>query len=147
MNSNTSEIRNLRSSSVGTEVGEYKYTCSDLIMKLRLASKLSSRKQAILSRFINDMERAIAEVSRVLAPGGKAIYVIGENTVKGTYIKNAKIIIALARRVGLRLECQTRRTLPPNRRYLPPAARGQRTATLDRRMRREVILHFIKSAR
>lgn len=146
MGCNTGELRNLRSISVGTEVGEYEYTRRDLVSKLRLASKLSPRKRAVLSRFINDMERAIAEVSRVLAPGGKAIYVVGENTIKGTYIKNAKIIIALAQRAGLRLKYQTRRTLPPNRRYLPPPTRGRRGALLDRRMRREIVLHFIKPA-
>ena len=91
-----------------------------------------------------DMQSAIAEVSRVLVPGGKAIYVIGENTIKGTYIQNAKIITAVAERAGLRLTNHTRRTLPPNRRYLPPPSRGKTTAALDGRMRREVVLYFVK---
>ena len=53
-------------------------------------------------------------------------------------------MIALAESNGLRLKFQSKRTLPPNRRYLPPPSRGSQKATLDNRMRREVILHLIK---
>lgn len=117
----------------------------ELIKKLNLEPLLSRRTQAVLSHFITDMHLAIREVSRVLVPGGKAIYVIGENTIKGVYIRNAEIIVALAKLVGLKLKKITRRALPPNRRYLPPPSPGRSKATLDGRMRREVILQFVKS--
>jgi DNA modification methylase len=148
MGHSTDGLRYIRSKCVGTEVGKYddsdECASKTLIASLRLKHSLSRRAQAVLSQFIEDMQNAIKEVFRVLAPNGKAIYVIGENTVKGTYVPNAKIMIALAESIGLRLECQSRRTLPPNRRYLPPPARGSRKAALDNRMRREVILHFVK---
>jgi DNA modification methylase len=146
MGCQTEALRRLRSSAVGTEVGEYESPsespASNLIAYLRLKSRLTRRKQAVLSRFITDMQAAIGEVARVLVPGGKAIYVVGENTIKGTYIENAKIIIALAKIAGLKLKSQTRRTLPPNRRYLPPPSQGRQA--LDARMRREVVLQFVK---
>lgn len=148
MGSNTEYVRRLRSEAVGTEVGEYGGSPTSLsrglISRLKLNSRLSKRKQAVLTRFIGDMQSAIMEVSRVLVPGGKAIYVIGENTIKGTYIQNAKIITAIAKKAGLRLTNHTRRTLPPNRRYLPPPSRGKTSAALDGRMRREVVLYFVK---
>jgi DNA modification methylase len=147
MGHNTNRLRRIRRASVGSEVGEYDRNISarQLISDLKLKSCLSTRQQAVLSRFIGDMEAALREVFRVLVPGGKAIYVVGENTVRGTYIANAKIIAALARKAGLRLVSERKRTLPPNRRYLPPPSRRKRTtAALDARMRREVVLKFIK---
>jgi hypothetical protein len=111
---------------------------------LDLGHRLSRRHKAVLARFVDDMISSMNEVSRVLAPGGRAIYVIGENTKKGVYIRNSKIIVAIARRAGLILVRTTSRTLPPNRRYLPPPSRGPRAAALDSRMRREVILYFRK---
>jgi DNA modification methylase len=147
-------LRNVRSVSVGSEVGKYDDAndsfSKKLIAHLKLSSRLSSGKQAVLARFISDMDDAIREVSRVLAPGGKAIYVVGENTIRGTYVENAKIIRALAERAGLKLRSQTRRKLPPNRRYLPPPSRDKNkrsAAGLDNRMRREIVLHFVKPRR
>lgn len=144
------DLRNLRSNCIGTEVGEYKSPSGSvsrkLIGRLKLASRLSARETAVISRFITDMHSAIKEVSRVLVPGGRAIYVIGENTIRGTYIRNATIFIALAKTVGLSLEANTNRTLPPNRRYLPPPSRKKGKAALDTRMRREVVLQFVKAA-
>jgi len=151
MGANTGYLRLLRSTAVGTEVGEYEGSQNRLsralISKLKLRHRLSRRKQAVLAHFISDMQSAIAEVSRVLVPGGKAIYVIGENTIKGTYIQNAKIITAIAENAGLKLRKYARRTLPPNRRYLPPPSKRKTTAGLNGRMRREVILYFSKPRR
>jgi hypothetical protein len=151
MGSTVDVLRDLRKKSVGTEVGEYQSLLGDpsvaLIAQLKLTSRLSPRKKAVLAHFITDMHMAIKEVSRVLAPGGRAIYVIGENTISGTYIRNANIIIALANLVGLKLKVQNTRTLPPNRRYLPPPLRGNRKAALNARMRREVVLQFVKPKR
>jgi DNA modification methylase len=142
-----SELREIRRVSVGTEVG--KRDASDnyvdkLLGQLRLKSRLTSRYLAILRQFIDDMHDSVEEVSRVLVPGGRAVYVVGENTVAGVYVRNAQIIRAIAKQVGLRFSCQSTRTLPRNRRYLPPPARNSRSAQLDARMRREVILTFNK---
>ena len=45
----------------------------------------------VLSLF-SDMREAINEVGRVLANSGKAVYVVGENTVRGTYIRNSTVV-------------------------------------------------------
>jgi DNA modification methylase len=129
MGSTIEELRNIRSGAIGTEVGDYvsldRGLSSKLIRSLRLNHRLSRRDKAVLSQFITDMYRAINEVSRVLVPGGRAIYVIGENTISGTCIQNAKIIRTLAELAGLKLRTQDTRKLPPNRRYLPPPSRRQ----------------------
>lgn len=149
MGNTAKQLRRTRSQSVGAEVGRYEKDekSEKIINRLKLSKRLSARHKAILARYIEDMRAAVSEVARVLVPGGKAIYVIGENTIRGTYIKNSKIIEAVANELGLELSDQQRRTLPPNRRYLPPPSSRRRYGKLDTRMRREVILAFRKPLR
>jgi DNA modification methylase len=147
MGHNAVDLRRVRSVSIGSEVGDYSGAQNRLIAKLEAGANVPPRLHALLSRFIVDMEQAIKEVSRVLVPGGRAVYVIGENTINGFYIENARIITALARKAGLRLIRRTSRRLPPNRRYLPPPEHRRRGTALSLRMRSEVILPFVKAAR
>lgn len=146
MGHSISSMRDLRSASVGSEVGQPKSDdeshIENVIRGLRLNPKLSDRNEAILRRFVRDMHAAVGEVSRVLRPGGKAIYVVGENTVRGTYIRNAGIVSAVAELAGLSLTDRRSRILPANRRYLPPPEKRDGNATLNARMRREVLLEF-----
>ena len=114
---------------------------------LRCKPELAARDEALLARYIGDMRLAIYEVARVLAPGGRAVYVVGENTIRGTYVRNSLIVSGLAELSGLTLQDRRIRTLPANRRYLPPPSVGKNSATLDTRMRREVVLTFAKPAR
>jgi len=115
-----------------------------IIEDLNLHSKLSTRGQDSLARYIDDMRKAMLEVARVLTPKGKAVYVIGENTIRGAFIRNAQIVSAVGKLCGLQLEERHTRALPANRRYLPPPSRMRKGAALDARMRREVILKFKK---
>lgn len=142
------DLRILRGESVGTEAGdgfsEKDPEIETIIDSLKLRSRLSRRDRAALSRYIGDMRNAMRESARVLVPGGTAVYVIGENTVRGTYIRNAKLICAVAKLSGLYFQKQQTRALPANRRYLPPPSSSKSSAPLDTRMRREVILKFRK---
>lgn len=144
------ELRKIRGNSVGAEAGmaqalEAEWVQS-VIRELRLKPTLSNRHQALLARYIWDMGHALHEVSRVLRPGGRAVYVVGDSTVRGTFIRNSSILAAVAEDAGLLLRSRQSRTLPANRRYLPPPKRGGSTAAMDGRMRREVVLVFEKAA-
>ncbi|MCP3379442.1 hypothetical protein NLM31_03165 [Bradyrhizobium sp. CCGUVB4N] len=143
-----SELGNIRTESVGTECGDQDARddedIREIISELRLSPKLSTRHDAVLAHYIDDMMQAVGEAARVLSQGGKAVYVVGENTVRGTFIPNAKIVTAVAERSGLQTQRRRARTLPANRRYLPPPAAKQATDSMDGRMRREVILSFVK---
>jgi SAM-dependent methyltransferase len=144
-----SELTGIRTESVGTECGDQEASENEsiraVISELKLAPQLSARNEAVLAHYIEDMKNSVDEVARVLSPAGKAVYVVGENTVRGTFIPNAKIVSAVAELSGLKVDVRRERELPANRRYLPPPKKRTAPEGLDGRMRREVILSFSKA--
>jgi len=139
------ELRRIRARSVGTEVGsgapQDDPTIREIIRDMRLRPKLTCVDEAILARYIDDARLLMRETARVLSPGGKAVYVVGENTIRGTYVRNSVVISAAAELCGLKQFARHTRKLPANRRYLPPPMR-RGSAELNARMRREVVLGF-----
>lgn len=146
MGHSIAKLRKLRSMSVGTEIGRSQDSVArdieSIISTLRLRPRLAPRNEAILRCFVADMYAALCETSRVLVPGGTAVYIVGENTIRGTYVRNAAIVTAVAELAGLQMTDRRSRMLPANRRYLPPPSRRGGAASLDARIRREVILAF-----
>ncbi|MCG3175852.1 MAG: hypothetical protein MOGMAGMI_00789 [Candidatus Omnitrophica bacterium] len=143
-----SQIRDIRGSSIGAEISSEEAMSAPwvklLIKQLKLKLALSNRDHAILVRYVWDMGHALAEVSRVLRSGGRAVYVVGDSTIKGTFISNSSIVSAVAQSHGLSLVSSQSRALPANRRYLPPPKKGISSQAMDTRMRREVIVEFSK---
>jgi len=141
-------LRLLRAKSVGADLRDEASSKDPeiiaIIDDLKVRPQLPIRACAALAHYIDDMRNAMRETARVLAPGGNAVYVIGENTVRGTYIRNSRIVSAVAQLCGLTLKKQQTRTLPANRRYLPPPSQEKSSAPLDTRLRREVVLKFRK---
>lgn len=138
------EMRRIRSASIGTLVGKHEDAYArDIISRIRLQPALKPSQEAILTRYVYDMRQVICETARVLVDGGKAVYVIGENTMHGTFIPNSRMVEEVASDVGLRCEDRRSRKLPANRRYLPPPS--GRTAALDGRMRQEIMLTLTKA--
>ena len=142
------DLRRLRSITVGTEIGKDAgddYELQKIFADLKLKPKLRRRQEMVLMRYIDDMRRSMREAARVLKHNGCAVYVIGENTIRGTFIPNSSIIEALAQIAGLRCTARHSRELPANRRYLPPPSRQYESTALNGRMRREVIITFKKA--
>lgn len=143
-----SELRKIRRESVGTENSFEQALESSwvnmMIGQLNLKQGLTTRDQATLATYAWDMGLAVAEVARVLRTGGRAVYVVGDSTIRGTFIRNSAIVTALAEKHGLLLHSRETRDLPDNRRYMPPPKRSVSNATMDLRMRREVVLVFNK---
>jgi SAM-dependent methyltransferase len=141
-------LRETRSASVGSELSHEEASNDEdvksVITALKLSPKLSARNNAILARYVWDMRSSLSEVSRVLKKGGRAVYVVGDSTIKGTFVRNSEIVRVVAEQHSLSLIERRSRNLPPNRRYLPPPKKNSSPAALDMRMRREVVLTFKK---
>ena len=148
MGHNVGELRQIRRESVGTEASAAQALeaswVKSLIRQLGIKPALSNRDQALLATYAWDMGLALAEVSRVLRACGRAVYVVGDSTIRGTFVRNSAIIAAVAEEHGLMLHSRYARVLPDNRRYLPPPKCGATNAAMDSRMRREVVLVFNK---
>lgn len=142
------ELRRLRTNSVGAEASRAAasedHEVSRVVAALNLEPQLDAPHRRILARYIHDMRRAISEVGRVLSSNGKAVYVVGENTLRGTYIRTSLIVSALAERTSLKLIDRSTRALPASRRYMPPPSLGHKGGKIEARMRREVVLTFVK---
>jgi hypothetical protein len=142
------ELKDVRAASVGAEVGSDASMrdpdVKHILKALRVQKTMSQRHQRILARYIHDMHTAMQQVARVLTDSGTVVYVVGENTLRGTYIRTSSIVSKLARLVGLTLKQRSTRTLPENRRYLPPPVARKRKANFNLRMRREIVLTFTR---
>ena len=149
MGYNVSELRTIRGENIGAESASPEAVASQwvqmVITNLRLTPRLSARDHRLLCQYIWDMNQAISETARVLRSGAPAVYVVGDSTIRGTFIRNSRIVSVLAHRHGLSLVSRSSRRLPANRRYLPPPSDGDESA-LATRMRREVVMEFRKAA-
>jgi len=141
------ELRLLRLTTIGVErAPEAQASTSqaeEIIDQITLGEVLLPRDLSIIKRYILDLAALLSEVSRVLRPGGKAIFVVGNSCIRGTFVRNALAIRLLAERNGLRYEDEEERELPPNRRYLPPPE-ASKQSDLHKRMRTETVLKFVR---
>lgn len=139
------ELRAIRSGSIGAE-RQFSIEDSDLAqLAQHLAPEgLDSRISGMLNRYLFDLDLMMAECHRVLQPGAQAVLVVGNSTLRGTYIDNARFVTSVGERQGFELVDRTQRALPPSKRYLPPPKRNE-VGELSKRMRTEVILKLHKS--
>jgi hypothetical protein len=148
MGHTVSQIREIRGESVGAESSLQEALDADwvkaLIRQLKLTPALSQRDYGLLARFVWDMSHALSETSRVLRHGGRAVYVVGDCRNRGTYIRNSTIVSDVAERHGLSFVSRQSRSLPANRRYMPPPKRTISSEMMDGRMRRELVIVFKK---
>ncbi|NNN36139.1 hypothetical protein HLK59_38420 [Streptomyces sp. S3(2020)] len=137
------ELREIRGSSVGAE--RMSKVNDERLIGLAAdseVSRLSGRMAGIFWRYVEDMSRVMSEISRVLKPGARAVMVVGNSTIKGTFVDNAGVTRRAGILHGLSVEAINERELPAGRRYLPPpSANG---ASMDSRMRTEVVLELVK---
>jgi len=73
------------------------------------------------------------EIHRILAPAGRAEFVVGNSRLRGVDIDNAGLIERVAWRVGFKMASRFDRPIPAQHRYLPPPR--ETGGTLDARMR------------
>jgi len=137
------ELRNLRSQSIGTECGLAAHAswslADELSQPLGSLDGLPSAERGMVKRYVLDLHALVEEIHRVVRPGGRVVFVVGNSCLRGVFIRNAELLTYIAERAGFVLLSNTERALPPNRRYLPPP--GQFSPNdLRKRMRTETVL-------
>jgi SAM-dependent methyltransferase len=141
------DIRKLRSTSVGAELSAHpdqQAFVARAVSEMGSVQLLEPRIKGMLARYVVDMNKVVAEISRVLKKGGEAVLVVGDSTIRDIFVQNSRCLVFLGERNGLRLQSTRRRSLPDNRRYLPPPGHKVSGKQLRARMRKEVVLVFSK---
>ena len=137
-----SELRSIRSENVGAEraadVGNR--SLRDLQDEIPAISQLPLRLQRMVLRYRHDLAMITEQIARVLVLQGRAVFVIGNSTIRGVFLDNAELLTRAAADAGLHCVDQNVRELPGANRYLPPPGSG--IGDLSRRMREEVVLSF-----
>ncbi len=139
-------IRHLRSENIGSEISGHPQMEKAILGAMKAMGKmrdLDNRQVGMLKRYACDMNNVLRECARVLKRSGNAIFVIGDSTLKGVFIKNSDVLTKLAANHGFSLTSREVRPIEENRRYLPPPNSQQSGRELQGRMREEVILKFI----
>jgi DNA modification methylase len=145
MGHNISELRRIRSRNIGTEVSGQEHGSCIVVEAMKAMGNIGSldnRRFGMVRRYTCDMNKVIKECRRVLKRHGRAIFVIGDSSIYGVFIRNSEGLIKIAESHGLSLVSKTRRAIEDNKRYLPPPSFHKAGTKMQRRIRYEVILTF-----
>lgn len=137
------ELREIRRNNIGAERA---LKDSDLIIRDIVDNAISpgvdsgSVPTGMVARYCRDILKFSAEARRVVRPGGKAVLVVGNSTLRGNFIQNDLIVSKSMCLNGFNLTSRTERELPVNKRYLPISTQSE--SSIDGRMRTEVVLNL-----
>lgn len=132
-----SQIRKLRSDSVGSERGAETDVDLERYITSVDGSVLPARQRGWVARFVNDSQGLVAEIKRVLRQRGCLVMVIGDSVLRGSQVRNSDIICDLLQASDFEVRSRVEREIPNQNRYLPPPSGS---STLAARMRTEVIV-------
>ncbi len=65
---------------------------------------INTLRYQITAQYLHDMRKALEEATRVLAPGGKLVLVLGNNHVCGKQLRNDEYCIEILESLGLQLD-------------------------------------------
>jgi len=137
-----SYIRSLRSASIGAEIPREPRS-SDVRNAMAKSGKMKSlppRHQGILAHYLNDMQKAIREMRRVIKPNGQVVLVIGDSSIRNVLVKTSEALAYLCEQTGFRLVDKQHRPLPEMHRYLPSPSYKTSGDKMQKRMKKEVVL-------
>ncbi len=142
------QLRSIRSAGVGSEKRSsirHTHSLDRLVRELGSVDSLESATQKRLYRFAKDMRLVLKQIRRALKPDGRAVLVVGNSTIKGVFLDNARLVKSAAEQVGLNEVSRYTREIPANHRYLPPP-KEEANDRLANRIREEVVLTLVKQA-
>lgn len=138
------DLSRTRSNSIGAERAPDVGIPEEELISVRAAmgqvAELPKRQQRMIDRYLDDLRQMVAQVHRVLRPGSRATFVMGDSCLKGIFLSNSNALAEVASKVGLSQSDRWSRPLPAQHRYLPTPTNG----SLSKRMRTENILTFRK---
>ncbi|MCH4272822.1 MAG: hypothetical protein LKF92_13895 [Kerstersia gyiorum] len=137
-------LREIRGTSIGAERalnGEFSKEFTEMLAKLDLG-QLEDKNKNMLDRYFYDLVQQTKEAYRVLKKGATGTYVIGNSTIRGTYVPNSEFLKRAGTLAGFDVLGETEREIPNHRRYMPMAV-GVGNG-LANRMRTEHIIDFRK---
>ncbi len=138
-------LRELRGTMVGTERGLWALDGLPPGLEKRLEDVLKvDRERALRRRYLSDLGRVLAEIARVLRPGGLALLALGPTIISSKRSDAAGVVAALGERVGVRVVASATRQLRAAHRSLPPPWASATGTPLSHRMRREVLVALRK---
>ncbi len=106
-------------------------------------AQVDAKKARVLHRYFTEMRRVLHEVARVLMPGGVAVFVVGDSTMRGRSTRTPAALAALGEQVGLRHVRTGVRTLDRNRRMMP-TRHGPAQSQIEQRMHQEYLVGFVR---
>jgi hypothetical protein len=137
-------LRSIRSDSIGAERRPDRIDDAEEFRRIRQAigstENLPTRFCNMIDRYVQDLQRLMGEVERVLKTNGQATFVVGNSCLRGVYVDNAAAVAKAGEETGLVVTSRVERELPEASRYLPLTS-----DQLGKRMRSEIILGFCKS--
>jgi hypothetical protein len=145
MGYNLRELRELRGTMVGTEQGLRGLDGLRPDIEYRLgAISTGECERARRRRYLCDLRMVLAEIARVLRPGGLALLVVGPTIISSRRTDAADVVGALGQSFGLAVVASVARQLRGAHRSLPPPRSARAGSPLANRMRREVIVALRK---
>jgi tRNA G10 N-methylase Trm11 len=105
------ELRELEEKSIGREHLKTKSfdielssLPNDFKNVLKLIGQVNQKRALITFKYLEEMDQAIKELSRVLSIGGHIVFVIGNNQVCGQVLRNDEYIISCFKKYGVNLK-------------------------------------------
>jgi DNA modification methylase len=127
-------LRQIRSVSVGTEVGLKPGCLPDDLDRLVDTKVTDPHRRPMLRRYVQDMLTSLRETYRVLKPGAPALYVVGPSILSRRDYDGAEVLGRIARAAGYRVVGYARRDLSASNRSLPPPRRFALSESINQRM-------------
>lgn len=123
-----SDIQEFRKKFIGSSYsGNTSLTVSESKQAQKIVNALAEKSMHIardVAQYFNDMQEVAKEMSRVLAPNGRACIVIGNTKIKEVQIKSAEVFFEFLRNAGLRKINVIKRSIPHK---LMPTLRDKNT--------------------
>jgi len=117
-------------------------SASQVVASLAL---VDPRKAKVLHRYYSELTRCLAEMVRVLKPGGAAIVVCGSSTMRGMDTRTDVCLGEIGKQVGFELIGIAMRRLDRNRRMMPARrAHSSTSSQIEERMHEEYVIGFLK---